>query len=128
MVGLLQPVVDLATLLSSIGLLGALFKPIPGLLSTLEGTVNPLLSGLGLPIQLDVQSPNHTFQSANYSGYASLVSKNRGPTANLNLSLLNCQVSYESPPMVALTFPPFDADKAKVYRYRQQQMVNLAGW
>ncbi|PCH38120.1 glycoside hydrolase family 5 protein [Wolfiporia cocos MD-104 SS10] len=35
---------------------------------------------------------------------------------------------YDAPPIINQTFPPFDQAKANVYRYRQQQSVNLGSW
>ncbi|KAI0093534.1 glycoside hydrolase [Irpex rosettiformis] len=35
---------------------------------------------------------------------------------------------YDSPPLTNQSFPPFDKYKAIVYRYRQQQSVNLGSW
>ena len=35
---------------------------------------------------------------------------------------------YDAPPLGDQAFPPFDPAKATVYRYRQQQSVNLGSW
>lgn len=35
---------------------------------------------------------------------------------------------YDLPPLGPQSFLPFDKDKANVYRYRQQQSVNLGSW
>lgn len=35
---------------------------------------------------------------------------------------------YQALPVEEQAFPPFDQAKATVYRYRQQQSVNLASW
>ena len=35
---------------------------------------------------------------------------------------------YEVPPPTQFTFPPYRKADADVYRYRQQQSVNLGGW
>jgi glucan 1,3-beta-glucosidase len=35
---------------------------------------------------------------------------------------------YSAPPMENQVFPPFDPDMAHLYRYRQQQSVNLGSW
>lgn len=41
----------------------------------------------------------------------------------------SCHVdTYNAPPVGMQDFPPFDADQAIVYRYRQQQSVNLGSW
>ncbi|OBZ75975.1 Glucan 1,3-beta-glucosidase 3 [Grifola frondosa] len=40
-----------------------------------------------------------------------------------------CKVEpYDPPPVSDQNFPPFDQAKANVYRYRQQQSVNLGSW
>ncbi|KAH7923868.1 glycoside hydrolase [Leucogyrophana mollusca] len=40
-----------------------------------------------------------------------------------------CSVApYDPPPILNQTFPPFDQSQANVYRYRQQQSVNLGSW
>lgn len=39
-----------------------------------------------------------------------------------------CNVEPYNPPSVNVTFPPFDEAMANVYRYRQQQAVNLGSW
>ena len=121
MVGLLQPLFDLASVLSTLGLVGALFKPIPGLIGTLQGTANPLIGGLGLPLQLNAQ-PQTPGNGSNFISFAQNV------TSAGVIDVASCQVTYEAAPIVATTFPPFDEAQSKIYRYRQQQMVNLAGW
>ena len=35
---------------------------------------------------------------------------------------------YDTPDLGEQVFPPFDQAKATVYRYRQQQSVNLGSW
>ncbi|RDB24049.1 Glucan 1,3-beta-glucosidase 3 [Hypsizygus marmoreus] len=40
-----------------------------------------------------------------------------------------CDVEpYDAPPVENQVFAPFDATKANIYRYRQQQSVNLGSW
>ncbi|PPQ67653.1 hypothetical protein CVT25_012681 [Psilocybe cyanescens] len=36
--------------------------------------------------------------------------------------------SYDSPPILSQAFPPYDQTTANVFRYRQQQSVNLGSW
>ncbi len=48
---------------------------------------------------------------------------------NLNPKDDSCTVERDtSPPLAPQTFSPFDQAKATVYRYRQQQSVNLGSW
>ena len=35
---------------------------------------------------------------------------------------------YNAPQITQQEFPPFDSEIANVYRYRQQQSVNLGSW
>ena len=35
---------------------------------------------------------------------------------------------YNAPQITQQNFPPFDSDSAYIYRYRQQQSVNLGSW
>jgi len=35
---------------------------------------------------------------------------------------------YSAPPLGNQVFPPYDPDMANLYRYRQQQSVNLGSW
>lgn len=37
-------------------------------------------------------------------------------------------VSYNGPPVLDQEFPPYERNIANVYRYRQQQSVNLGSW
>ena len=40
-----------------------------------------------------------------------------------------CHVEpYNTPQVTQQEFPPFDSESAYVYRYRQQQSVNLGSW
>jgi hypothetical protein len=40
-----------------------------------------------------------------------------------------CHVEpYDAPPITQQTSPPFDPEIAYIYRYRQQQSVNLGSW
>ena len=40
-----------------------------------------------------------------------------------------CHVEpYNAPQITQQTFPPFDPESAYIYRYRQQQSVNLGSW
>jgi hypothetical protein len=101
MVGLLDPVKDLVSSLTGLALVGSLFKPIPPLIGTLQGTVN----GLGLlPFGLQLAARPSTMD----------------PTL--------CAIQYNATALPEVVFDPFNATLAGVYRYRQQQSVNLGGW
>ncbi|THG97588.1 hypothetical protein EW026_g4424 [Hermanssonia centrifuga] len=94
---------NLTALLQSLGLTQGLFKPIPGL--SAQGQVasgNP--HSLAVPIRV---SSGDSAQTDNDPCY-------REP--------------YYPAPLGEQTFPPFDQAKANVYRYRQQQSVNLGSW
>ena len=48
---------------------------------------------------------------------------------HLNSKDDSCYVApYDSPPVDLQAFPSFDQAKATVYRYRQQQSVNMGSW
>ncbi len=94
---------NLTALLQSLGLTQGLFKPIPGL--SAQGQVasgNP--HSPAVPIRV---SSGDSAQTDNDPCY-------REP--------------YYPAPLGEQTFPPFDQAKANVYRYRQQQSVNLGSW
>jgi glucan 1,3-beta-glucosidase len=53
-------------------------------------------------------------------------SKTHGKSAKPSGS---CDVQpYDAPPISDQTFPPFDQTTANVFRYRQQQSVNMGSW
>lgn len=128
---------QIAALLQALGLSQSIFKPIPGLVggvtSTVDGVLNTLdgiTGGLGLPLPplapllgslLDVDEKT--------DGSSAQIPQNFPADYVQNLDADSCNVEpYNPPQVIAQTFPPFDQEKANVFRYRQQQSVNMGSW
>ncbi|KAG8956119.1 Glucan 1,3-beta-glucosidase 3 [Tulasnella sp. 419] len=89
---------DLTALLISLGLIQSTFKPSPQF----------DISALQSPVLL---------QSSNDNNLSNATATNA------------CSVEpYDSPDVQLQSFPPFNPVKANVYRYRQQQSVNMGSW
>ncbi|KAH8117362.1 glycoside hydrolase superfamily [Phellopilus nigrolimitatus] len=95
---------QVAALLKALGLTQSIFKPIPDIVRGL--TELPLIGGI--------------FEADKSFAF--------GNTQTVDTAVL-CNVEpYDPPPVVSQTFPPFDQAKANIFRYRQQQSVNLGSW
>lgn len=94
-------------LLQSLNLTSGLFKPIPA---------PPLLSAIGSGSSFDRFGilGNTSTASADPLGFNVQGDCNPEP--------------YLAPPITDQEFPPFDSAKAAIFRYRQQQSVNLGSW
>ena len=94
-------------LLQSLNLTAGSFKPTPA---------PPLLSALG---------SGSSFDPFGIIGNTSIASSDP-----LDFSAQgNCSPEpYLAPPIADQEFPPFDSAKATIFRYRQQQSVNLGSW
>lgn len=123
---LLGPILD--PLLHSVeGVVGPLLDPLldplfPILrgMPILGGLLGSLLPPLGLPAAASVDGYNYTMPHNSPSNAAA---------ANAPIDPASCMVEpYVAPDVLSQTFPPFDPVKANVYRYRQQQSVNMGGW
>jgi hypothetical protein len=89
---------DFTTIMTSLLLAPALTKPTPP-------------AGLSMPAGLSTNPQAHL------------------PIEQSDSKPANCAVDpYFPPPISDQQFPPFDQDLAVVYRYRQQQGVNLGSW
>ena len=94
-------------LLQSLNLTSGLFKPTPP---------PPLLSVLG---------NDSSFDPFGILGNTSIASSD---PLDFNVQG-NCSPEpYSAPPITGQEFPPFDSAKATIFRYRQQQSVNLGSW
>ncbi|KAL5533128.1 EXG3_2 [Sanghuangporus sanghuang] len=138
---------QLAAIFSALGLTSSLFKPIPDLVGSLAAPLNPVISSLpldgvvsavdgvthalglpplsGLPLigsileAKDTSSPVQSPFKSLAVGYRQKIMSTDG----------SCLVQpYDPPPVLSQTFPPFDQAKATIFRYRQQQAVNLGSW
>ena len=88
----------------------------------LAPSVNPLLAPLGLSL-IETSEFNSTQATAHTS------TPNTNATATAYSSNPQCVIDpYEVPPPTQYTFPPYNKADAAIYRYRQQQSVNLGGW
>jgi hypothetical protein len=143
--------IDLQSVLGALGLVSSIAKPVPvagpilgGLIGTVGGVVNstfPAVSGPlngllpGLVGAVNV-TPNKdgsvrasdsadngttTFDSASSSDPSFNAADQGGDP---------CAMSPYSPPSPVYleSFAPYDANQALIYRYRQQQSVNLGSW
>ncbi|TDL27386.1 glycoside hydrolase [Rickenella mellea] len=123
---------QVSALLSALGLTQSIFKPIPdlvgSLLAPLDGVVNTVdgITGpLGLPAISSLPIIGQILEAEPASSQ-SLNPTSKNPKI---LDTVSCEVDpYDPPPVVAQSFPPFDQAKANIYRYRQQQSVNLGSW
>ena len=127
-------------LLTALGLSASLEKPIDALISpvssVVDGLVNTadgLLTGLGLPALtslpiiggiLEVDPSTSTSASMpHYTAVGSAVTSTLQSLANDS-----CTVQPYTAPNISLSFPAYDEALANIYRYRQQQSVNLGSW
>lgn len=154
--------IDLQKILSTLGLVSSIAKPIPvvggvvsGLLDTAGGIVNstagsttgPLggLLGGGTGLIAAVSASGNTTYITAYDNTTesstdastsdteddSTVSiANVSDNSTMSTTEDSCLVAPYSPSdtLVLQTFAPYDAEQALIYRYRQQQSVNLGSW
>lgn len=125
---------QIAALLQALGLTQSIFKPIPDLVGSLTApidgiidAVDGVMDGLGLPKLTDLPIIGGLLEAEDPNPDGSSPKKS---TPFMNLAKANsCYVEpYDPPPVLSQTFPPFDQAKANVFRYRQQQSVNLGSW
>ena len=93
-------------LLQSLNLTTGLFKPTPA---------PPLLSSLN----------GSSFDPFGIFGNTSVASSD---PLGFNVQGSCSPEPYLAPPVTDQEFPPFDSAKAAIFRYRQQQSVNLGSW
>jgi hypothetical protein len=96
-----------SALLQSLNLTAGLFKPTPA---------PPLFSVLG---------NGSSFDPFGVLGNTSVASSD---PLGLNAQDNCIPEPYSAPPITDQEFPPFDSAKATIFRYRQQQSVNLGSW
>jgi len=116
-----------SALLRVFGLAPMLFKPIPEMTAASAGdaTSNFYVSTSELPAVAtanNVQaqsSPQHP-SFLNAYGPPQSLTRQRGSSCNVD--------PYSIREPIDQSFPPFDQAKANIYRYRQQQSVNLGSW
>ncbi|KAI0673044.1 glycoside hydrolase [Trametes maxima] len=116
---------NFALLLQSLRLMQGTFKPIPTALTGSTGV--PSQSKLAAPSTSDSDiPPSNADPGGNYQSHALGDIPGFG---GFSKAASDCNPQpYEPPDLGDPTFPPFDQAKATVYRYRQQQSVNLGSW
>jgi hypothetical protein len=142
----------LRTVLSSLSLASSLFKPTlnhgaeavtPSLgtldvsgstiqhtlcISLLDGLVaNCENSSPAAPVAMAVVTPPVSNATSHSSKTALISGSNAGSIFEVQDA--SCTVEpYDIPILSNVAFPPFDETRANIYRYRQQQGVNLGSW
>lgn len=125
---------QVAALLQALGLTQSIFKPIPDLIGSLSApldgvvsAVDGITSALGLPKLEDLPLLGGILEAEDPNSNDAMPMRSSQP---MNLLTSNsCYVEpYDPAPVLSQTFPPFDQAKANVFRYRQQQSVNMGSW
>ena len=141
--------IDLQKVTQALGLVSSVVKPIPvvgsvgsGLLDTAGGLVNSTLGsssgalngllGGGTGILAADVGKNGTFGMASADGTddtADGAASDNSTDSAMSAADDSCAIKPYAPAPVTLeAFAPYDASKALIYRYRQQQSVNLGSW
>lgn len=131
---------QLNALLKSLSLASSLLKPIPDLVGSLTAPLQGPLDGVvsaidGLGNTLGLPSIESL---PLIGGILAAEDPSKLSDPYKSLSVINqevlaaeggCRVQpYDPPPVLSQTFPAFDKAKANIFRYRQQQAVNLGSW
>ena len=127
---------DVAALLAALGLTSSLFKPIPDLIGSLTAPLDGVVSavdgittGLGLPKLEDLPLVGTILEAEDPMRITNMYKSLSTTKTHVVDSSDPCHVEpYDPPPVLSQTFPPFDSAKANIFRYRQQQSVNLGSW
>ncbi|KAH7915012.1 glycoside hydrolase superfamily [Hygrophoropsis aurantiaca] len=111
-------------LLQTLNLTQGFYKPTPKLYATMSNFSSSSESEFG---------PVRDLTNGILSPHRGFVSVHSGPTtrpfAGQDLRDPSCTIDpYDPPPILNQTFAPFNPLKATIYRYRQQQSVNLGSW
>ncbi|WWC91833.1 uncharacterized protein L201_006780 [Kwoniella dendrophila CBS 6074] len=132
--------IDLTKVLNTLGLVSSIAKPVPlvgglagglldltgGVVSGVQsgGSLNGLLGGSsnGLIAAVNIGDGNFTTSSTDEENSSSVDQSITAQDA--------CSITPYSPstPVLLESFKPYDAKQALIYRYRQQQSVNLGSW
>ncbi|WWD03768.1 hypothetical protein V865_001824 [Kwoniella europaea PYCC6329] len=137
--------IDLQKVLSTLGLVSSIAKPIPlvgglagGLLDSTGNVVSGVQSGGALNGLLGgganglIAAVNFDDANSNSDNYTATSSTNdTSSTGDGTVTVQDaCSFTPYSPPspVILEPFAPYDANKALIYRYRQQQSVNLGSW
>lgn len=115
-----------ATLLQTLSLTQGMYKPSPA--SAGPQDFSKTLAGSSF--SASPQAPGDPYQDTAYAGYSGFptTTTEAGTTASAQENDACAWQPYVPPPLGYQAFPPFDQTRANVYRYRQQQSVNLGSW
>lgn len=136
---LLDPT-SINALLGALGLTTGLFKPLPDLVDGILAPVNGILNGVasaadGILQPLGLSGLVDALLEADPTASASMTSATAAPGSllvgniqSLANSNISCTVEPYDAPVLQQGFPVFNGAEANIYRYRQQQSVNLGSW
>ncbi|KAF9821390.1 hypothetical protein IEO21_00636 [Rhodonia placenta] len=113
-----------SALLQALSLTQGLYKPTPAYPTSPQAVYPGLDRGVQPSSSYDGFATPHAVE--NGSAYSQL-SSTQTNYAQDDADACNV-IPYEASLIEDQTFPPFDQAKANVYRYRQQQAVNLGSW
>jgi glucan 1,3-beta-glucosidase len=117
-----------SVLLQALGLSQGLSKPNPSAVETNVGPDVNQTTILSAPSVLPTAADSTLGDVSNLQAQLASL-PNLSPSQVLDQIDSSCSIEpYNAPPSFELTFPPFDEATANVYRYRQQQSVNLGSW
>ncbi|KII88646.1 glycoside hydrolase family 5 protein [Plicaturopsis crispa FD-325 SS-3] len=109
-----------SALLQTLSLTQGLFKPTVSSVVNTIGDVSTLINGTAM---------NATGTLLGGAGGGQINSFTGSTASSGTMEDAACQVEpYDIPGPIDETFPPFDEASANIYRYRQQQSVNLGSW
>lgn len=141
--------IDLNKVIGSLGLVSSIAKPVPvvgpvlgGLIDTVGGIANSTAPALSGPLAGLLSAGVITASDVTSSDNSSELTAASSPTTTNDdsssvIHMMDdgsggdaCAMSPYSPPepVYLESFPPYDANQALIYRYRQQQSVNLGSW
>lgn len=113
-------------LLQTLGLSQGRFKPVPSLLVYGPANPEPAIDVINpFPHISNIPATNVSEYIYTHLPFPTDVNSTRA----LDKRNTPCQFNpYNAPVVEYQTFKPFDRTKANVFRYRQQQSVNLGSW
>ncbi|CCL98443.1 uncharacterized protein FIBRA_00440 [Fibroporia radiculosa] len=118
---MVRTVAPFSALLRALSLTQAFQKPTPGFVPSLADSPTTAHQSVKARDGYGYPQPS--------PGYVPYPSPNSSGTSYIQTDSSPCNVNFYSTPLVAnQSFPPFDQAKATVYRYREQQSVNLGSW
>ncbi|KAF9466289.1 glycoside hydrolase superfamily [Collybia nuda] len=112
-----------SALLETLNLTQGTSKPNPGAFPTSTSTINNTTNSPGLTPSVS----GSTVSNFNKVPGLSLLETVEPPPGTIDDNSCNIE-PYNAPPVIYQTFAEFNEEMANVYRYRQQQSVNLGSW